>query len=161
MPVTELDRENAARRQEIADRTRAAIEEAVAACGPGAHAYGVWSLTDRASGEKHRLYCCLRDGGGWEPQPQYAAEERLTAEQHPGYEFNGERVFPFRYEVGFHALSEYRPKSAEQLADARDRRIAKKRDAERQRLTRRQRESLFPEMYEDDLRSLELEAMHG
>lgn len=48
-------------------------------------------------------------------------------------------------------LVEYNPKSAEELAAAREKRERKKVERARQEILRQQRQSLFPEMFDDVL----------
>jgi hypothetical protein len=149
---TRFEIESARERAELSDRISDEIAAAVADCGDGAIAYGKWCITDRKRQlQKQIIYCCRRpEFAGWKPDHN-ASDERLTIEDHPGYEFRGERLFPFRFQVGFSALTPYTPKSAEQLAQTR----AARAFDEVQKLKASQRGLLFPEILDESIREWE------
>lgn len=154
--VTDWDRQRYEGRKQIADEQRSELDAAIAACGPGALAYGVWVIRDRTGVlPDERYYCCRRgDGAGWVPKAPHS-DERLTAATHKGYVMNGVTVYPFRFSVHFGALDEYRPVPPEQLAERRARRHQRKLEGERTELQKQAAESLFPEMYADDLQTIQ------
>jgi hypothetical protein len=154
--VTDWDRQRYEGRKQIADEQQAELDAAIAACGPGAIAYGVWVIRDRSGVlPDQRQFCCRRAGqSGWLPKAS-ASEERLTAETHRGYEINGRTVYPFRYSLYFGYLDEYQPVPPEKLAERRVRREKKELEQQHSDLKKRSSESLFPEMYETDLQEVE------
>ncbi len=154
--VTDWDRQRYEGRKQIADEQQTELDAAIAACGPGALAYGVWVIRDRTGVlPDERYYCCRReDGVGWVPKAP-ESDERLTAATHKGYVMNGMTVYPFRFSVHFGALDEYRPVPPEQLAERRARRHQRKLEGERTELQKQAAESLFPEMYADDLQAIQ------
>ncbi|QDU03115.1 hypothetical protein V6x_28270 [Gimesia chilikensis] len=153
---TQFEIESARAREELAAEERRGLDLAIAECGPGAKRYACWVIRDKTERiPEQRIYCCQRDGvTGWQPG-HATSNERLTETDHPGYEINGERLFPFRFSIGLHTLNLYKPKSAEQLAEAREKRVSKKREKLRKSILKQQRESLFPEMYDPELQEIE------
>lgn len=156
--ITEQDRRNYEGRKVIADAMREQFEEAVRVCGDGAIAYGYWVVRDKLGIlPDRRFYCCRREGqSGWKPDPP-DCNERLTAETHKGYEFNGTIVYPFRFTHGFQAIDDYEPLQPEQLAERRAKRNLRKVSRAIEQTRSEMQRSLFPGMYDDDLRSLEAE----
>ena len=156
--VTDWDRQRYEERKQIADEQRAELDAAIAACGPGALAYGVWVLRDVTGVlPEQRHYCCRREHGvGWEPKAP-ESDERLTAATHSGYQMNGMTVYPFRFSVHFSAIEEYRPVPVDQLAERRARRRRRKLESEQTEIRKLAAKSLFPEMYENDLRAIRSE----
>lgn len=150
---TQFEIESARAREELAAEEQRGLDLAVAECGPGAKRYACWVIRDKTGRiPEQRIYCCQRDGvTGWQPG-HATSDERLTEADHPGYEINGERLFPFRFSYGLHTLNSYKPKSAEQLAEAREKRVSKKREKLKKQLIKKQRDSLFPEIYEQELK---------
>ena len=154
--ITERDIRNFEGRMEIAALQNAELDAAIAACGPGAIAYGVWVIRDRAKIEPDkRSYCCRRpDVLGWKPQPEHNME-RMTPEMHAGYDFKGDKFYPFRWSLHFQACEEYHPVEPEKLAERRAKRESRKIESQLEELRLESKESLFPEMYDDDLESAE------
>lgn len=150
---TEQDIQGAKLRAEIADQENREYNQAVEVCGPGANRYACWVIRDKTGRlPEQRIFCCQRDGiTGWQPQHE-TSDERLTEADHPGFEINGEKLFPFRFSYGLHTLNIYKPHTAEQLAEAREKRVAKKREKLRKAILKKQSESLFPELYEPELK---------
>lgn len=148
---TAEEQERAASRQAIADQEQRRLADAVLACGPDATAYGCWILVDKLTGARVEHFCCQRPTHrGWQPQPD-AGNERLTPEQHPGFEIGGKTYYPLRFETHWQAIMDYRPQTAQQLADARARRAQRKLEA----LRREQKELLFPEIHDDQVAALD------
>lgn len=127
---TQFERESAEMRANLAAKGEAERRQAIAACGPGAAAYGIWIAKDRSGREPDRLvYCCQRSGQrGWQPSSDFPGSNDRW-EEHEGYDFNGQNVKPFRWSSGLKVLNEYRPQTAEQLAAARERRELKEAEA--------------------------------
>lgn len=140
LPVVHPDeryQENYAVRKKLADEARAELDAAIAACGPGADAYCRWTMTDKLGREPDRVfYGCRRNGGTWEPRPpednERIEQESVTLRTPYGTPYvisavtiKGVKYYPFRWELGFSALSDYRPKTAEQMKAAAEARRAK------------------------------------
>lgn len=126
--ATDSEKEMAALRAQLAAEGLALRAEAVTACGPGADAYAFWVIVDRTKEQPdQRIATCRRgDGRGWQP-PAPNPLERLTGSRLAYIDKEGRTHHPFRFEVGFQSLKEYRPQTAEQLARAREARETKAR----------------------------------
>ena len=150
---TKLEIERAADRQAIADEENQKIQSAIEACGPGATAYGYYKLVDKLGIEPPRIsWACRRpEHLGWQPKPpKELTTKRMTHEQHAGYEYQGGVFYPMRYSCYFGYLQDYKPHTAEQLAAARVKRVQKEIDE----VERKRAESLFPQMFDEELQKL-------
>ena len=153
---TEQDIKGAQLRAEIAEKENRDYYQAVESCGPGANRYACWVIRDKTGRlPEQRIFCCQRDGiTGWQPGHE-TSDERLTEADHPGFEINGEKLFPFRFSYGLHTVNLYQPHTAEQLAEAREKRVAKKREKLRKAILEKQKVALSPEVYEPELHDIE------
>lgn len=148
---TQREIESAQIRREMADRALEELQAAIDVCGEGAKAYAKWTRVDKLGIEPTQVvYCCRREGGHWEPTPP-DDNVRMTEAQHPGYEIKGERVFPFRYQRGFCALTEYNPDTAEKLAERRAKKAQRKLDD----MKKMARSMLFPEVISEEIERLQ------
>ncbi len=149
---TKFEIESAESRATLAEDMNSELSHAKLQLGDDASAYGVWVITDRVDGSIKRYFCAQWPGRqGWQPPaPEQSSQERLTAQHHPGYDFNGQTVYPFRYVIAWGSLLEYRPLSAEKVADQRAKRNQKKIT----NLEREQSEMLFPELLDEQIESL-------
>lgn len=154
--ITDRDRQNFEGRSEIASLQNQEREAAIAVCGPGAIAYGVWIDRDRAGIlPERRTYCCRRpEYTGWMPVPPQD-NERMTADMHKGYVFNGETVYPFRWSRHFSDCPSYEPVPPEKLAERRAKRQGRKLQRQLNELQSEARGSLFPEMYDDEIETVQ------
>lgn len=138
IPAVESDERYAERyaiRRRIADDAERELAEAITACGPGADAYGRWTLHDKLGLEPARVYyCCTRpEFAGWQP-PSPENDERipldsvvLTTLGGIKYEarsltINGVTHYPYRWTSYFGAITEYTPHTPEQMKAAAERR---------------------------------------
>jgi len=153
MPTpTAFEIERAEYRAELAEEERRQWQ-AAAAQFPGAKRIYKHVFTDKLL---HGVRECVEDHVVWSDQSTCDEfRERMTPDQHPGYECNGEIFYPFRFShhVAVFTADTYKPQTAQQLADAREKRKAKKRAA----VEREQRQSLFPEIFDDELARLQPE----
>jgi hypothetical protein len=132
-------------RARIAGERNALYEQAVAACGPGALAYGMSVVRDRAGLEPTvRLFCCRRpEFTGWQPAVTFdvrAPENQMPAgpwkspQDAFGFlvakDFNGLKAGQWyrvcRWDVGLGSIEEYHPQTRDELDRAREAREAKK-----------------------------------
>ncbi len=133
LPVVQSDEryeENYAARKAIADKGRAEIEAAIAACGPGHGGYAKWIITDTAGVEPPRtVYCCWDEGGGgWKPKAfERGADEppERWPDEARAIVVKGVKFYPLRYSVSFSAFSEYSPQTPAQMKAAAESRRAK------------------------------------
>jgi len=120
-----VDQETYAVRRRIADESVAQLAEAIAACGPGADAYGCWVITDKLGEQPlRRVWCCRRDSSGWEPDHGSTGERIMDPAR--AFVVKGVAYYPLRYTIGFMAVAEYKPRTPEQLPRAPDTRAAKR-----------------------------------
>lgn len=170
LPVVQSDavyEQNYAVRKAIADAQRAAMESAIAACGPDADVYGSHVIHDKLGIEPTRvIYCCRRDGGAWSP-PAPAFEDVVFAESSvfttpSGVKYTSRAVtipegrfaehavtrLPRRYEVSTVPLSdEYRPRTPAQMKAAAEARRAKAlAELEAEQAEERERAARQPEL---------------
>lgn len=124
-----VDPETYAARRRIADASTAQLAEAVAACGPGADAYGCWVVTD-SLGEHppRRVWCCTRDSAGW--QPGHGSTDERVMDPARAFVVKGVAYYPLRYSIGWQSAAEYKPRTPEQLQVAADARAAKRQAAD-------------------------------
>lgn len=139
---------NFAVRKRIADESASEFAAAIAACGPGAEAYGRHSVFDKLGVKATRAIYCRRDDGVWSP-PQPACDERIFAQTvhvvtPSGVRYTTHAVtvpegrfaehavthLPRRYDVSTVLIdNSYRPRTPEQMKAAaearRDRALAK------------------------------------
>jgi hypothetical protein len=170
---TYQDIENARRRRAIADRFRSEYERAeqvaVSLFGPGWKPVGRHDLIDHAEADR-----CRRTGERPTPEASVFTADKDGTHRHfmlvggqprevAGYEdgfgamltepdtgrtidVRGQSVHPHRYGLYWSGYEpDYRPKTAEQLASARDRREQKAADKERQEIEALAAGTLFPE----------------
>ncbi|MFO0880721.1 MAG: hypothetical protein U0840_25595 [Gemmataceae bacterium] len=134
---------------EAAARSRAAIAErqheergrAVITCGLDAREYARWVLVDRLGYEPDQVvYCCSREGvAGW--QPSYTAFPRIGEKIWATFTAMNPRTRATlvhagelgRWEVCFHHLPQYCPKTGEELYQAAVKRQEKQHQRERER----------------------------
>ena len=154
--ITDQDRKNYEARMEIASLQQELVDEAIRQCGPNATAYGVWVIRDKLKIEPEvRVYCCRRpEHVGWKPEPPPELKlVRMTPDQHPGYDMNGQKFYPFRYDTGMQPLDVMQPLPPEKLAERRASRTVNKLRKQVDDLEHNAAESLFPEMYDDEIQA--------
>lgn len=102
-------------RKFLADEALADLNIAIEKCGAGKRRYAKWVLRDSTGKEPDREYYCFDDGAGWQPKAPWTGERFLDGR--------------FRWHVCFSFLGEpgkiYKPKTAHQLAAARNTRQKK------------------------------------
>lgn len=115
---TESEERMAKVRAELADAERAEMGKAIAILGPGKTAYASHVQKDRTGKEPDRVVYCCRDDShtGWQPTPP-DNNERIE-----GGLFRWVTYFNFIGAPG----KTYRPKTAQELAQGRERREEKK-----------------------------------
>lgn len=176
---TEQDINNATLRAGIADRFRREYEEvrayAVGLFGDGWEPTGRHSLVKHAEAERARLrggrpqavkmvitarnpagdtrHFVMEDGAPREVEGYREAFGEMLTEPDPDrvIEVKGQTVHPHRYQLHWSGFEpDYRPRSAEQLAAAREKRKAKEDDAHRQAVEEAAEGSLFPEWVREE-----------
>lgn len=162
LPVVQPDEvyaENAALRRRIADEQRAELDAAIAAVGPDHERYCRWIEHDKLGLLPPRISYGYNDGSGWQNEPPFDGErveqDVVTFVTEAGIKYDchttpikGVKYYPFRWSLGFQALTSYRPQSAEQLKAAAERRhaeaTAKLEATEREEAERRARQPELP-----------------
>lgn len=171
LPVVQPDRvyeENFAVRKQVADEAARELAAAIEACGPDAEAYCRWTQHDKLGIEPPRyFYGCRRDDGrGWQPEPpennERVMQDVVTFVTASGIKYeshsltiNGLTLYPYRWSTYFQALTEYKPRTPEQMKAAAEQRRAKaiaEAEAEQRELDEKRREAAHrqPSLFGDE-----------
>jgi hypothetical protein len=99
--------------------------------GP-AVAYGEWVVTDRTGAEPERRIPCCRQAGvlGWQPAVEDAFPRLRERRTDQFTEWQGRRLYYFRFSVGCNTMEPYAPKSPAWCAEQAVKRRQKKLERE-------------------------------